>query len=198
MIKFPILAFTALAAALALTGCRIHHSENGDKENVAISTPFGSVNVKTNGDGAALTGLTVYPGATPLKDDDHDSDSADVNLSFGDFHLGVKAASYSTPDAPAKVIAFYKNDMTHFGDVIECQNDKPIGTPVRTSQGLTCEEKSHNTTHSSDHDEIELRTGSPSAQHIVGVEPKGSGTKIGLVMLNLPKGMNSHDSRDPD
>jgi hypothetical protein len=133
-------------AVLTLAGCHVSHSGSGDKNNVSIATPFGSMNVKTHDGGDATTGLTVYPGATPAKDSDNNN-AADVNLNFGNFHVGINAASYMTGDAPAKVIAFYKSDMAHFGDVIECQDKKPIGTPARTSQGLTCDDQDKNDIH---------------------------------------------------
>jgi hypothetical protein len=209
-----VIATTSLACLL-LAGCRVSTNENGDKKNVDIGTPFGSMKVDTSksGDTSAI-GLTPYPGAVPVSDDnDKDGNNADVNLSFGDFHLGVKAASFQTSDSTDKVLAFYRKDLAkRYGDVIECQNNKPIGTPTRTSQGLTCEdgEKNHistnddgdkkglhiHGTHSSD--DLELRSGSQGHQHIVGVDPHNGGTKIGLVLLDLPSHLSNHDTKDSE
>ena len=36
------------------------------------------------------------------------------------------------------------------------------------------------------HSKLELKAGSKKHQHIVGIEPDGSGTKFGLVALDLP------------
>ncbi len=207
-------AFAATSlSCLLLVGCHITTNTNGDKKNVDIGTPFGSMKVNTDksSDTTAI-GLTAYPGATPVKEDkDSDGNNADVNLSFGDFHLGVKAASFQTSDSSAKVLDFYKKDLAkRYGDVIQCQNNKPIGTTTRTSQGLTCEDgnKNHistsddvkgihiNGSHSSDN--LELRAGSPSHQHIVGVEDHDGGTKIGLVLLDLPSHLSNHDNKDSE
>jgi hypothetical protein len=196
-----IIHAAVVSATLTLTlatGCRVNSDEHGDKKNVSIATPFGSMHVNTDEKpDTSSIGLSVYPGATPYKDDsgDHkDSGSADINLSFGDFHLGVKAASFITPDAQDKVLAFYKKELARYGDVITCRGDDTVGEPSHTAQGLTCSEdkKNHvnvNANALSDHD-LELRAGSLQHQHIVGVEDKNGQTKIGLVALDLPVGHN--------
>jgi hypothetical protein len=198
-------------ACLLLSGCHVNEHKDGDKENVDISTPFGGMHVKTNNSSdTAAIGLTAYPGAVPLKEDhDTDTNSANVDMSFGSFHLGVKAAGFQTPDQQDKVLAFYRKDLARYGDVIECQNDKPVGTPTRTSQGLTCDDNGHtkfkahgdlNGIHvdSGSGSELELRAGSSQHQHIVGIESKNGGTKIGLVALDLPGHMDSHDDKDSE
>lgn len=200
----------ATLACLLLSGCHVTTDDHGDKKNVDISTPFGGMKVNTdNSTDTASIGLTAYPGATPLKDD-HDSDqnSANVNLSFGDFHLGVKAASFQTPDSTDKVLAFYRKDLAkRYGDVIECKGKEAVGSPARTSQGLNCDNDNHIST--DDHgkkgfainssgdsgSDLELRAGSTQHEHIVGVEAHDGGTKIGLVALDLPGHLSNHDSK---
>ena len=189
----------AAAAALALgaTGCRIDTHKNGDKgsDNVKIATPFGGMSVKTDEDVVqGGVGLSIYPGSTLIKKEKgKDSGAADVNMSFGGFHLGVKAMSYQTPDAPDKVLAFYRKDMAHYGSVIYCRDRKAIGMPARTNEGLTCDGDGGKNVHVSDHENDELKAGSKQHQHIVSVEPKDGGTKIGLVMLDLPVNIGGDD-----
>jgi hypothetical protein len=189
------LAGTALLASLLLAGCRIDTHKNGDNDNVDIGTPFGSMHVKTNNaaDTSAI-GLTAYPGAVVLKEHDgRDSDAADINMSFGSFHLGVQAASYLTHDPQDKVLTFYRKDLARYGDVIECRGNNTVGQPTRTSQGLTCSDNDHHhvSTYIPD-DNLELRAGSQQHQHIVGIEPKDGGIKIGLVALELPSHLSDH------
>ena len=212
------LALTAASlTCLLLAGCHVSSNKDGNKENVDIGTPFGSMQVKTN-DAADLDaiGLTAYPGAVPAKDgNDNDSQSANVNMSFGSFHLGVKAAKFQTTDQPGKVLDFYRKDLAKYGDVIECQHDKPIGTPTRTSQGLSCSDN-HSTQISTGDDKqkgvslhgtlnghtingsdnIDLRAGSEQHQHIVSVETKNGGTRIDLVLLDLPGHLDIHGKKD--
>jgi len=191
-------ALLALALPLALLGgCHVSEHKNGNNKDVDIQTPFGSTSIKTN-DSADVSaiGVSPYPGAVPVKDSDNDSSNADVNLSFGNFHLGVKAASFQTPDDTDKVLAFYRHDLAKYGDVIECRGHSPVGSPTRTGQGLTCDEDGKHKKVSTS-DDLELRAGSQQHQHIVGVESKNGGTKIGLVLLDLPSHLGNK-SKDPE
>lgn len=192
----PRLLLLAAACCLLAAGCRVSSHENGDKKNVEIGTPFGSMHVRTNGDTPVSgIGIAVYPGATPSKDDDNDANSADVNMNFGDFHLGVRAASYRTSDSPDKVLTFYKQNLAHYGEVLECRDNKPVGQPARTSQGLTCNDEKGHHTNVNLNSGLELLTGSPQHQHIVAVDTKDGGTKIALISLDLPE---HHDSTDSE
>ena len=183
----------ALAAALLLaTGCHIDTHKNGNgNDNVDIGTPFGSMHVKTDDKASgAQTGLTPYPGATMVKKDKDDNGAADISMNFGDFKLGVHAVDLRTDDSPDKVLAFYRKDMARYGDVLTCKGKNAVGTPVRTSQGLTCGSDQKGSSGDSDH--LELRAGSERHQHIVGVHPQDGATRIGLVALDLPGGSFSH------
>jgi hypothetical protein len=180
-------AAAAMVATLLISGCRVESSKQNGNDNVKIATPFGGMQVKTN-DTSVLEGmgLPAYPGATLVKKD-NDHGAADVNMSFGSFHLRVKAASYQTPDSPDKVQAFYRKALGAYGDIIECSNDKSVGEPTHTTEGLTCD---NNHQHVAIDDDIsrklELKAGSKQHQHIVAIDPNGTGTKIGLVALDLP------------
>ncbi len=173
---------------MSTAGCRIDSHKQGEGDNVKIATPFGGMQVKTN-DAAVKVGIGLpdYPGATLVKKD-KDNGAADINMSFGSFQLRVKAASYRTSDSSDKVQAFYKNALGRFGDVIQCSDSRPVGTPTRTAEGLTCDKDRHQQI--SDNEDLpkklELKAGSPQHQHIVAIEQDGGGTKFGLVALDLP------------
>ena len=187
------LVLAAAGTMLLSTGCRVEKTWHGDGKDVKIDTPFGGMSVKTDGkDVQAQVGLDVYPGATPEHKRGDDNGAADVNMSFGSFHLGVKAASYTSPDAPSKVMTFYRGQLARYGTVIECRHGQPVGTPSTTAAGLTCDEDHHTKVHVNDGDgELELKAGSKAHQHIVGFDPQGTGTKFGLVMLDLPGDLGS-------
>ena len=191
----------AVAAVVALSvvmmnGCRIDSHKDGDSDNVKIATPFGGMQVKTN-DAAVQSGLglPIYPGAELVKKKDKDNGSADVNLSFGGFQLRVKAASYRSADSPDKLTAFYRQALGRYGDVIQCSNNKPVGTLTRTSEGLTCDnnKENHVTVDEDLSGKTELKAGSKQHQHIVSIDPEGSGTKFGLVALDLPGHLSADD-----
>lgn len=192
----PVLVLVLL---VALGGCRISTHKNGDgKDNVDIGTPFGSMQVKTDDQAAgAQTGMTPYPGATVVKKKGEDSGAADVSMSFGSFKLGVHAVDLRSTDPEDKVIAFYKHDLSRYGAVLTCKDGNPIGTPVRTGEGLTCSTDRHEFNSSNDNsDRLELKAGSEKHQHIVGVHTEDGATRIGLVGLDMPGGFTHHDDSD--
>jgi hypothetical protein len=189
-----------ILAATMMSGCRVSSDKQNGGDDVKIATPFGGLQVRTD-EASVLSqiGLPAYPGAVLVKKDNGKGNgSADVNLSFGSFHLKVKAAGYRTTDSPDKVMAFYRKAMAQYGDVIECEDKKAVGTPVRTSEGLTCEDDSKN--HISVSDDIsvsgkmELKAGSKQRLHVVEIDPEGMGTKFGLVALELPGHISGGDN----
>jgi hypothetical protein len=147
-------------------------------------------------------GLPPYPGAETLKKDSN-SGSADVDMSFGSFQLRVKALGFRTSDEPDKVEAFYRNGLKRYGDVIKCVDSKPVGTPVKTAEGLTCEDDKHGRVTIPEgngkvavkaaKDAVELKAGSKVHQHVVEIETDATGTKFGLVALDLPEKLVSGD-----
>ena len=199
-----IAAAVLLATAAFTTGCYISSDKHGDGDNVKVATPFGGLSVKTDQDDV-LSGiaLPVYPGATLAKKDKingKENGSADVNMSFGSFQLRVKAVSYRTPDDPQKVLAFYRKALGRFGTVIQCDGSHSVGQPTRTPEGLTCDESmNHGKIQESVSDsKIQLKAGSKKHQHIVDVDPDGSGSKFGLVALDLPVDFHFGDKDDKE
>ncbi|HLI76625.1 MAG TPA: hypothetical protein VKV02_06730 [Acidobacteriaceae bacterium] len=190
----------ALLTAVGVSGCRIetHKKSDGKDGDVDIGTPFGSMHVKTDDQASsAQTGLAVYPGATLVKKNGDDNGAADVSMNFGGFKIGVHAVDLQTPDPEDKVLAFYKKDMGRYGSVITCQGKEAVGLPVRTGEGLTCgSPKNQYTFSTSESDHLELRTGSETHQHIVGLHKENGGTRIGLVALDLPSGLGHHHDAD--
>jgi hypothetical protein len=188
----------AAVCVLALAGCSISSNKNNGNDNVRIATPFGGLHVQSNETTATDVGLPVYPGATPFKD--KDDQSADVSMNFGGFHLKVLAASYQSPDSADKIFAFYRPALAKYGDVLECQNNHPVGQPTVTSSGLTCDDHDNVGKHhgiqmngiNSDGNH-QLRAGSPHSFRLVEVENQGGSQKIGLVYLELP-----HNGKDSD
>ena len=201
------LAAMGLAAAL-LAGCEVDTHKDGDGKDVKIATPFGGMSIKTDENAVeAQTGLPAYPGAQIAKKtdgNDHNSGAADINMSFGSFQLRVKAVSYTTPDSPDKVLAFYRKGLARYGTIIQCSGHEPVGTPTRTPDGLDCSDNNgHGKTNYKVNEDFsgktELKAGSKQHQHIVGINPQGSGTKFGLVALDLPGHLSfGDDEKDSD
>ena len=125
-------------------------------------------------------GLPVYPGATPFKENDSDS-SADLGFALNSVHFSLQVAHFVTADSRDQVLRFYKKALAKYGDVLECQHGKPVGSLTETKSGLTCGD------HSSD-DDYELRAGKPEQFRIVAVDSsEPQKTKFGMVSLVVPK-----------
>jgi hypothetical protein len=110
-----------LALLLPLVGCSIDVREtpSGKHSDVDIRTPAGHVSVRTVVD-VRDTGLPIYPGARPARDD---RDSAVVNVGSAWFGVKVVAAKFESDDAPEQVLDFYKNEMRSYGGVTECRGN---------------------------------------------------------------------------
>jgi hypothetical protein len=133
-------------------------------------------------------GLPPYPGATPFKDKDSDS-SADLGFALNSVHFNLQMASFVTKDSREQVLEFYRKALAKYGEVLECNHGKPVGSLTVTKSGLTCgdHEGGRMTATGSDSD-YELRAGRPEQFRIVAVDStEPEKTKFGLVALVLPK-----------
>lgn len=205
MLKTALCTVTALALAASLSACRVHVDKDakGEEKNVQVDTPFGGVHVNTDQTSAADLGLAVYPGATPVAQDDKHK-SVDMHMGFGEWQLRVRAASFESSDAQDKVLAYYKQALGKYGEVLTCQGKTAVGAPAVTSQGLTCDDSSANGKVKIDNGDfnlnsgnLQLKAGSKRHQHIVGFESTLPGhTRFSLVSLDLPAdpGKNSGNS----
>jgi len=183
-----LLAAMSLSAVLLLPACSVNVKKNaqGDEKKVDIETPLGGIHVNEGVD-ARDTGLPVYPGAKPKeKDSNHDSKSANVNISGFGFGLKVVAIEYVSDDPPQRLVAYYKDQLKKYGNVLECHTSKhsadhgdlPDDEHHNKSQSrqLTCEKNDGGTT-------VELKVGTEDNQHIVAVEPNGKGSNFALVYV---------------
>src|ERR1700691_792419 len=190
------LGLSLLAVVLSgATGCKVQvdKSSNGEGDNVKIATPFGGISVNKDQTSPAELGLPAYPGSV-LDTGEDGNRSAKVDLGFGSWKLRVKAVHYSTADTRDQVINFYRKALSEYGGVIECAGDKPVGTPVTTGEGLSCDHSDHD--HGSLHSnfnsgDLELKAGSPRHQHIVVLHGgSASATHFSLIALDLPHGFD--------
>jgi hypothetical protein len=193
---------TLLGTLLAAAGCHVQvdKGKNGEEKNVKIDTPLGGLHVRADQTTAVDLGLPVYPGALVSPNREGDK-SADVHLGFGQFQLRVKVVTYETPDAHDKVVAFYKNALGRFGDVITCDGNTPVGSPTITSEGLSCKEEHRGNVQIngvSDDNGFTLRAGSMRHQHIFAIKNTVEGTKFSLVELQLPTGLEESSSKSSD
>jgi hypothetical protein len=176
---FSVLLLATALLLLMACSVNVKKDNNGEDKNVDIKTPFGGIHVNNNAD-ARDTGLPVYPGArVKPKNGDHDEKSANVELSAGDYGLKVVAVEYLTDDAPAKVTAFYQDQLKKYGHVLVCHNSHGTNYSYNgDSDELKCEgDESGKTT--------ELKAGTKGNQRIVAVNPEGKGSDFALVYVRM-------------
>jgi hypothetical protein len=172
---------SVVVAILLFSACSINvkKEKNGEDKQVDISTPVGGIHV-SKGVNPEEVGIAVYPGATLKEKGNGDDKSANVNLSSFGYGLKVVALQYESKDSPEKVVAFYKDQLKKYGDVLVCHTARMnvnAGTwkHHESSNELTCEgDNGHN---------IELKVGTRENQHIVAVEPSGRGSNFSLVYV---------------
>lgn len=185
-----------MTVALSLSGCQMSvqskkNGKNGD--NVDIRTPMGGMKVTTSDVEAKDTGLAVYPGARRRPDsdnDDHNSDSAHVNLDLPWFGMKLVVVHYESDDPPQKVMDFYRGEMGHYGKVLECKGRMNINMSHdegdKDSRELTCKGD-----HPGSNGEMELKVGTKDKQHIVAVKPNGKGSRFDIVFVQVRSGKDS-------
>jgi hypothetical protein len=189
-ISFPVrlqsvgalaLGFASLATVL-LPACSVNvkKEQNGEDKQVDIQTPVGGIHVSKDAS-AADTGLPIYPGARLKQKDGGDDKSANVNISGFGYGLKVVALEYESDDSPAKLIAFYRDQLKKYGsNILECHTahldvNADMKDSDHNSHELTCQ--------GSGGSNIELKVGTKENQHIVAVEPDGKGSSFSLVYV---------------
>lgn len=199
MVLRALFSTLALAPVLLTSACSVHVNKDADGQgkDVKIDTPIGGIHVN-KGNVAQATGISVYPGAN-LDPDKEGDKGADVRLGFGKWQLRVKVANYVTTDGKEKVISYYRKALG--GDVLECQGDKPVASPARTSSGLSCSDHVQASNVHSDSDSLILKTGSKRRQRMVVLEheksePEAGPTKFALISLDLPADEDEHAQSD--
>lgn len=174
-----------VALVFVLGGCRINEKHDGENKKVDIQTPFGDMKVNTNAD-VRDTGLPVYPGARPKPGDEHNRNSANVNLNTSMFGLKVVAMTYLSDDSPDKILSYYGGEMKKYGDVITCKGGDVGNVKIKSKSGedsdaLTCDKDDHGS------DTVELKVGAKSKQRVVAVKPSGKGSEFSLVYVQTRK-----------
>jgi hypothetical protein len=128
------------------------------------------------------TGLRVYPGATLVVRKNKDNESADIQFVFGEYGLKVVAAKLRSPDSPAKIAEFYRDELTQFGDVLDCSD--PVVVDVKRaksekSQRLTCDGDKPRKSG------MLYKVGRKDDQHVVDIKPNGDGSEFSLVHVKV-------------
>jgi hypothetical protein len=174
-IRTPLTLALAFSTFVPLSACGVDvHDQGPGGKNVDVKSPFGSVSVRTDVTNPD-TGLPVYPGAQPLRDDE-DPESANVNVSSRWFDVRVVAAKYQSRDTQDKVLDFYRSEMKTYGTVTECRGDIDFRGGRRDRRPVCTERPSSR--------DVQLLTGTEEQQRVVSVKPRGTGSEFSLVYVN--------------
>jgi hypothetical protein len=173
------LLFVATLLLLAACSVNVKKESNGQDKQVDIRTPFGGIHVNKDANPQEV-GIAVYPGAHLKQKDEGDDKSANVNISGFGYGVRVVALQYESNDSPDRVVNYYKEQLKRYGSVLVCHTSHmDVNTDFKDHEGwsheLSCEGSSGTN--------IELKVGTKENQHIVAVEPQGSGSSFSLVYV---------------
>lgn len=186
VVSKSIMILLLSASSLLIPACSVNvkKNEDGDEKKVDIQTPVAGLHVSNEPD-VQDTGLPLYPGATrkQKKDGDSDETGANVNIATSLFGLKVVAVEFLTNDSPDKVMAFYKDKLSKYGNVLECHKRKGGGDVTMNSSGDDSKTRELKCEGDNSGNVIELKVGTEQKQHIVSIEPKDKGTDFALVFV---------------
>lgn len=140
-------------------------AQNDDGAGLVLSKNVSSADV----------GLPIYPGAKPHKNPGSDWDSVRLGLWLGGFGFRVAVMQLESSDAPAKVAEYYKKVLAEYGTVLDCTDGGTVQKD--SSSALTCDGKP------AKNGGMVFKAGTKKKQHIVGIEPNGSGSTFALVYV---------------
>jgi hypothetical protein len=129
---------------------------------------------------AKETGLPLYPGAKPNKEDGNGSAAANLGLWGSTFGFKLVVLKMESSDSPEKVAAFYQKALAKYGTVLNCTGvSKAQGDKDKhdSSNKLTCDDDH------ADAGEMMFKAGTKEKQHLVSVKPNGTGCTFNLLYL---------------
>jgi hypothetical protein len=171
----------ALAGIVGLAANSLLAQEAKDKDlSVTVQGPDTDAGLLVSAHATAKeVGLPIYPGAIPHKDTDKDdSPAAKLGLWGSSFGFKLVVLKMESKDTPRKVAEYYQKALTKYGSVLDCTHPAPAkDTDDQKSAKLTCGDDKP------DKGGMLFKAGTKEKQHIVGVQPNGSGTIFQLLYI---------------
>ena len=130
---------------------------------------------------AEMTGLRIYPGATPILKKKGESESANIQFAFGDYGLKVVVAKLRSTDPPGKVAEFYRSELARFGEMLDCGGAEASAARAkdRKSKVLSCDGDKPRRSG------ILYKVGRRDDQHVVEIKSVADGSEFSLVHVNV-------------
>jgi hypothetical protein len=180
----------ALAAAfamtlLALTAAAQQADDASQDKHLDIRSSAGDLHVGNDAD-VRDTGLPVYPAAR-LKHNDDGKNSANIGIATAAFGMKLVVVNYDSDDSPDKLIAYYRDKLKKYGNVLECRT-REHGGDIHVNSGKDDSNGSKEVKCEGDNtgDVVELKVGTEDHQHMVSVEPsaRGNGSTFALIYVH--------------
>lgn len=181
------LAGVALAGITALAAISLMGKEMTQKDtskdkglSVTVQGPETDAGLVVSARATAKeVGLPIYPGSMPHKDQDKDNDSPAAKLGLWGTSFGFKLVvlKMESKDTPRKVADYYQKALGKYGTVLDCTNATRPQAKDENSERLTCGDDKPET------GGMLFKAGTKEKQHIVGVQPKGTGTVFQLLYI---------------
>ena len=173
---------TALAAISVWGQGKAQKDTSKDKEfSVTVQGPETDAGLIVSARATAKeVGLPIYPGSIPHKEEDKDNDSPAAKLGLWGTSFGFKLVvlKLESKDAPKKIADYYQKALARYGTVLDCTNTAQLQQPKdEKSEKLTCGDDKPQT------GGILFKAGTNEKQHIVGVQPKGTGAVFQLLYV---------------
>jgi hypothetical protein len=172
-----------IVLAVPIGAAGIAQAQEADK-HLDIQSSVANLHVGNDAD-ARETGLPLYPGAR-LKHDEENKNRANLGLFSSAFGIKLVVAHYDSDDAPAKVLAFYRDKLKKYGKVLECRSSGDGGDlhvddddhDSPDSKELKCDGDNSGK-------DIELKAGTENNQRIVAIKPENNGSSFALVYFHV-------------
>jgi hypothetical protein len=181
MAGIALAGIMALAAISLLGQEKAQKATSKDKElSVTVQGPETDAGFIVSARATAKeVGLPIYPGSMPHKDQDKDNDSPAAKLGLWGTSFGFKLVvlKMESKDAPSKVADYYRRALAKYGTVLDCTNARPQQAKDERSEKLTCGDDKPET------GGMLFKAGTSEKQHIVGVQPNGTGAVFQLLYV---------------
>jgi hypothetical protein len=127
---------------------------------------------------AKEVGLPIYPGSIPYKERDKDDDSpaAKLGLWGSSFGFRLVVLKMESKDTPRRVADYYTKALAKYGTVLDCTNNAGA-QQAKDEKKLTCGDDKP------DAGGMLFKAGTAEKQHIVAVQPNGSGAEFKLLYV---------------
>ena len=177
-----VLAGITALAAISLMGKEMTQKDTSKDKGLSVTVqgPETDAGLVVSARATAKeVGLPIYPGSIPHKDQDKDNDSSAAKLGLWGASFGFKLVvlKMESKDTPRKVADYYQKALGKYGTVLDCTNAARPQAKDENSEKLTCGDDKPET------GGMLFKAGTKEKQHIVGVQPTGTGTVFQLLYI---------------